>query len=194
MSLKNLGLLALFPTLVLAGPQQQFFAALGAQCGKAFEARVVESEAADQDWREARIVMHVRDCSDSELRIPLQVGENRSRIWVLRKTSDGLELKHDHRHQDGSEDRLSQYGGHTVESGSAGRQAFPADAHSQALFKAQGLDAAVANTWILEIEPGKHFSYGLSRPGRRFRMEFDLTRPVAPPPPAWDQASGVSLY
>ena len=36
----------------------------------------------------------------SELRMPFQVGENKSRTWVLSKTKNGLQLKHDHRHDD----------------------------------------------------------------------------------------------
>jgi hypothetical protein len=39
----------------------------------------------------------------------------------------------------------------------------------------------------MEIEPGERFVYELARPGtaRLFRVEFDLTTPVAEPPPPW---------
>jgi len=37
------------------------------------------------------------------------------------------QLKHEHRHQDGSEDKVSQYGGVTKNSGSPKLQFFPAD-------------------------------------------------------------------
>ena len=47
----------------------------------------------------------------SELRMPFQVGENKSRTWVLSKTKNGLQLKHDHRHDDGSMDSITNYGG-----------------------------------------------------------------------------------
>ena len=68
---------------------------------------------------------------------------------------------------------------------SAERQAFPVDAESIAMFRRGGLNASVENTWAMEVHP-KAFVYELSRPnGRLFRVEFDLTRPVAPPPTPW---------
>jgi hypothetical protein len=34
----------------------------------------------------------------------------------------------------------------------------------------------------MEVEAGRLFAYELRRPGRFFRVEFDLARPAAPPP------------
>jgi hypothetical protein len=50
--------------------------------------------------------------------------------------------------------------------------------------------AAVTNVWTMEVIPGERFAYALRREGtdRRFRVEFDLTRPVAPPPAPWGHA------
>jgi hypothetical protein len=74
------------------------------------------------------------------------------------------------------------YGGDTAAPGTAGRQAFPVDAESRALFTRENRAASLNNTWALEVEPGRLFVYELSRPGGRlFRVEFDLTRPVPPP-------------
>jgi hypothetical protein len=85
------------------------------------------------------------------------------------------------------------YGGDSVDAGTARRQAFPVDAESIANFKANGLDASLQNTWAIEIEPGRRFVYELSRPsGRLFRVEFDLSRPVAPPPPPWGAEAAAS--
>ncbi len=188
----SLALTALaFPLLAAEPPppQQAFFDNLKALCGQSFQAQVSQSDPGDKAWRDASIVVQVRDCSDTQLKLPLHVGADRSRVWVLTKTASGLELKHDHRHQDGSEDKLSQYGGHTREPGSAGQQDFPADDFSKALFLAQGLEAATANVWTLTLAPGKRLGYALNRPGRAFAMSFDLEKPVATPPPAWDQSS-----
>jgi hypothetical protein len=55
--------------------------------------------------------MHVRTCSENALRIPFHVGDDHSRTWVITRTENGLRLKHDHRHEDGSEDAVTQYGG-----------------------------------------------------------------------------------
>jgi hypothetical protein len=168
-------------------PQSAFFASLGALCGRAYEGRVVTDDAADRDMAGQRLVMHVRDCSDDVVRIPFHVGENRSRTWVITRTQAGLRLKHDHRHQDGSEDVLTQYGGDTVGTGTAERQEFPVDRFSKDLFNRQNAAVSTTNVWAMEVRPGRVFAYELRRPGRYFRVEFDLTRPVAPPPPPWGQ-------
>ena len=166
-------------------PQAAFFASLRALCGQAFEGRVTTSDAADRAIAASRLVMHVRSCSRDEIRIPFQVGEDRSRTWVVTRTGAGLRLKHVHRHADGSLDPLTDYGGDTAQPGTPMRQEFPADAHSRQLFAARGTPQSAANVWAMEIEPRRRFAYELRRPGRHFRVEFDVGRPVAPPPPPW---------
>lgn len=132
--------------------------------------------------------MHVRECSGSEIRIPFHVGTDRSRTWVITRTADGVRLKHDHRHQDGSSDRLTMYGGDSHGRGTRLRQEFPTDAESIALFTAQGRSVSNSNVWAMEVGDGL-FAYELRRPPgpseRFFRIEFDLTRPIAPPPSPW---------
>lgn len=169
-----------------APPANAFFTNLSALCGKAFEGRVTSPAVeADARMRSERLVMHVRECSPASIRIPFQVGADRSRTWVVTRTGSGLRLKHDHRHEDGSEDALTQYGGDTATPGTATRQAFPADAFSKALFVRQNIPQSVPNVWAMELHPRRMFAYELRRPGRFFRVEFDLARPVAPPPPPW---------
>ena len=162
-------------------PQDRFFAALSALCGKAFEGRVASPAVeADRDFAGKRLVMHVRDCSKDEIRIPFHVGEDRSRTWVVTRTATGLRLKHDHRHEDGSEDALSRYGGDTVAAGTAERQEFPADAYSKQLFVRENRAVSATNVWAMEVHSADMFAYELRRPGRFFRVEFDLGRPVQP--------------
>ena len=60
-----------------------FEAAISPLCGKAFEVRIVTTDAADDDWRAQRVVMHVRTCDARFITIPLHVGEDHSRTWVL---------------------------------------------------------------------------------------------------------------
>ena len=166
-------------------PRDRFFGALASLCGKAFEGRIASPPVeADSAFAGKRLVMHVRACSNEEIRIPFHVGEDRSRTWVVTRTGAGLRLKHDHRHSDGSEDKLTQYGGDTVGEGTAGRQEFPADTFSKSLFSPENIPASTANVWAMAAD-GRLFAYELRRPGRFFRVEFDLSRPVAPPPPPW---------
>ena len=166
-------------------PRERFFRGLASLCGRAFEGRIASPEvAADSAFAGKRLVMHVRGCTRDEIRIPFHVGEDRSRTWVVTRAGAGLRLKHDHRHSDGSEDKLTQYGGDTIGEGSAQRQEFPADAFSKALFVRENIPVSIANVWAMEVNAST-FAYELRRPGRYFRVEFDLARPVAPPPAPW---------
>jgi hypothetical protein len=179
-----------------AHPADAFLAALAQYCGQAFAGRVVVDVPATggpDPFATGPLVMHVRGCDDPAqgLRVPFHVGADRSRTWVLARTAQGLHLAHDHRHADGTPDVLTLYGGTSTAPGSARRQEFPVDAYSIDLFMREGSAASTTNTWAMELEPGHRFVYELSRPGGRlFRVEFDLTAPVAPPPPPWGDASG----
>eukprot|EP01030_Chromulinospumella_sphaerica_P016792 gene16792-16607_t len=157
-------------------PQDLFYLRLEALCGKRFEGRVVSTDPADKDFAGKRLVMGVVQCSHPEVRIPFAVGEDHSRTWVI-TYANGFRLKHDHRHADGKEDVLSQYGGDTTSAGTATRQEFPADAFSKTLFQERGNPASVTNVWAVEVTD-KVFVYELRRPSRHFRVEFDLTKPL----------------
>jgi hypothetical protein len=159
-------------------PADAFVARLNTLCGQTFEGKVVTDDPLDADFASQRLVMTVRDCSAAEVRIPFHVGEDKSRTWIVTRTDTGLRLKHDHRHEDGTEDLLSQYGGDTSDAGTAGRQEFPADAFSKDLFEREGNPASVDNVWAMEAND-QVFAYELRRPERFFRVEFDLAAPVA---------------
>jgi hypothetical protein len=163
----------------VATPQDIFFGYVSDLCGRSFEGRVVSADPADADFRGKRLIMTVADCSTDEIRIPFAVGEDRSRTWVLTDAGDTLKLRHDHRHADGTEDRLSQYGGETISAGSDNRQEFPVDAFSKALFTREDRAISNTNTWAMEVHPGQVFAYELRRENRHFRVEFDLARPIA---------------
>ena len=166
--------------------QDLFFQRLSSLCGKAFEGRIASPPVeADAAFAGKRLVMHVRNCSANAIRIPFHVGEDRSRTWVVTRTGAGLRLKHDHRHEDGSEDKLTQYGGDTLGEGTAARQEFPTDAFTKDLFVRENIPQSLPNVWAMEVHPARMFAYELRRPGRFFRVEFDLTTPVTPPPPPW---------
>lgn len=165
-----------------ASPQETFFARLAALCGKSFAGRVVTTDPADAAFAGKALVMRVSTCGAYEIRIPFHVGEDRSRTWVVSRVNTGLRLKHDHRHADGIEDAVSQYGGDTTTPGTASRQEFPADRFSKELFIREDRAVSVTNVWAMEVEPGRIFAYELRRPDRHFRVEFDLTSPVSPPP------------
>ena len=181
-------------------PQAQFMAILASHCGKAFEGRLVSEDEVDADFVMADMVMHVRECSDERITVPFHVktGDewDRSRTWVFTRTDDGLRLKHDHRHKDGSSYALTMYGGDTAEDGTPTAQSFPVDEESIALFKREAIPDSITNVWTVEVDPADApeptFAYQLKRTveggapePRLFRVEFDLSQEVEAPPPAW---------
>ncbi|MDX5419495.1 MAG: hypothetical protein LPK09_09775 [Hymenobacteraceae bacterium] len=155
--------------------QQVFFSELSKLCGTSFRG-VTVFPADDKDpFAGKELTMHVQACSDTTIRIPFHVGEDKSRTWVIRKMEKGLQLKHDHRHEDGTPDEITMYGGIALSSDNASEMRFPADAHT-----AQLIPAASTNEWTLLLSPdGKTFSYILKRDNQlRFRADFDLTKPL----------------
>lgn len=172
--------------LIFPAPQKdaasQIWHNLQQLCGRAFAGKVVEAPPNDTTFAGKTLVMHVRECTPTVVRVPFHVGEDRSRTWVLTRTASGIRLKHDHRHEDGSEDKLTQYGGESRRADVATRLEFPADAQT-----IEVIPEAKTNVWTVELEPGKLFVYALRREGtdRRFRIEFDLSRSVTPPPAPW---------
>jgi hypothetical protein len=168
-------------------PGSTFLENVTALCGRAFEGRITANEPAQagDPFDGQRLVMHVRTCEPDRVLIPFHVGDDRSRTWVLSRQGEQLRLKHDHRHEDGTEDELTQYGGDTTSAGTDSRQEFPADEYSIDLFTRTNRAVSNTNVWAMEMHPGRMFAYELRRPGRVFRVEFDLTRAIDPPPAPW---------
>ncbi|MBW8184539.1 hypothetical protein K0625_12740 [Shewanella sp. NR704-98] len=172
------------PAAAITAEQSAFFDSIAAHCGKAYEGTVIGATSADSSFSGKKLVMHVRECSDNELKVPFHVGDDHSRTWVITKTQHGLHLAHDHRHKDGSEDKVTLYGGMTATMGSATEQSFPVDAYSINNFRENGLDVSVTNVWHMYIKP-QEFTYRLTRENRDFRVDFDLSKPVDLPPVPW---------
>ena len=162
--------------------QDEFWSNIEDLCGEAFAGEAVDSPEDEDDFDGEELVMHVRQCYDSEILIPVHVGDDHSRTWILTKGDDFIRLKHDHREEDGTEEEVSQYGGETADAGSATSQSFPADE-----FTAELIPEAASNVWTMEVDPGETFTYILVREetGARFEFKFDLTESVDTPPAPW---------
>lgn len=156
---------------------------LQALCGNAYEGQLIRAPEGDDTFRNKRVVMHVRDCSDDQVRIPLVVDDDRSRTWVLTRREGRVELKHDHRHEDGRPEQMTMYGGTSSNAGSVDTQMFPADEHTREAIPGSGL----RSVWLMEVHPGERFTYAANRVGteRGFQVDFDLTLTVDAPPAPW---------
>ncbi|NYZ62165.1 hypothetical protein [Luteimonas deserti] len=165
-----------------AGDMHDWWQRLQSLCGRAFPGALVRAPEDDTTFRDVPLVMHVRQCSADRVRIPLVVGDDRSRTWVLTRTAAGIELRHDHRQRDGHPDAVTPYGGSTSNPGSAETQMFPADAATRDI-----PDSGQRSVWLMEIHPGTRFVYAANRVGtlRGFRMDFDLAHPVPAPDAPW---------
>jgi hypothetical protein len=162
--------------------QDVFWGSIQQLCGKSYKGAVVAAPANDTSFRGKELVMHVRSCAPDVILIPFHAGEDHSRTWVLTKTKERITLKHDHRHKDGTRDSITQYGGHTSNSGSTTSQFFPADQQTINI-----IPAAAGNVWWIEMVPGKYFTYNLRRLGteRFFSIRFDLSATVENPVAPW---------
>lgn len=159
-----------------------FWTELRKLCGKAYAGTLASAPENDADFKGKELVMHVRACEKNQVRIPFFVGADKSRTWVLTKRNERLLLKHDHRHADGTPDKVTMYGGSTTNSGAPTRQTFPADQQTVDV-----LPAAASNVWWIELVPGESFTYNLRRMGteRFFSIKFDLRREVKTPAAPW---------
>ncbi len=166
-------------TSVPEKPANQFFNTLSSLCGKSFAGKLVAGDDSDASFKTADMRAHARECSANEIRIAFDVGEDRSRTWIISKTASGLRLKHRHMLKDGTEDPVSQYGGDTIDAGTMLRQQFPADSYSKEMFTREGRTVSNSNVWAFEIKLGATLTYELARPNRLFRVEFDLTKPIS---------------
>ncbi len=146
-------------------------------CGKAFVGELTtDVPTPSPSFAGKKVVMKVAKCSPNKIEIPLFVGDDLSRTWVLENTENGLHFYHIHRHEDGKEDSVSRYGGYASEQYQEVAH-FPADKVTKAMFAKQGLPDSIDNTWQMYLYPTK-FSYRLVRPFRIFQVDFDLTKPI----------------
>ena len=151
--------------------QKAFFNNLKKFCGQRFEGVTDFPQNPDHPMVGKKLVMSVGPCTETEIRVPFQVGDDKSRTWILTFGVRGLLFKHDHRHPDGTPDQVTNYGGWGDDRGTAHKQNFPADPDTVKL-----IPEAATNVWTLEINPDKQqFMYYLERHSQpRYRAYFDL--------------------
>lgn len=159
---------------------REFWKNLKDLSGKAFEGQLVSAPAND-DFAGKKLVMHVLSADDETILIPFNVGDDRSRTWILKYKDGNIELKHDHRHEDGSNDKVTMYGGTSTNTGMPNMQVFPADQETVSV-----IPAAFSNAWWITVD-STAYTYNLRRLGsdRVFTVSFDLTKEVEIPKPSW---------
>lgn len=156
------------------GKEKEFISNLRQFCGKSYTGKTVFPEAEKDPFKGQELKIFFEYCSETTIRIPFHVGEDKSRTWVLTLDEKGLLLKHDHRHEDGTPDEITMYGGYAKAGSNALEQYFPADEYTANL-----IPVAATNEWTLMLSKDKKtLSYILKRDDKmRFRADFDLSKP-----------------
>ncbi len=158
------------PALAQAEPARPaFFANLGKLCGATFEGESVFPRDPADSFAGKKLVATIASCNEREIRVPFLVGADRSRTWIIQHKAAGLSLQHDHRHEDGTPDAQTMYGGLADDNGTPHAQSFRADAYTAKL-----IPAASTNVWTITLAPdGSTLTYYLERDGKpRFKAEL----------------------
>ncbi|KKO44872.1 hypothetical protein WG68_13670 [Arsukibacterium ikkense] len=175
------------PSLLFAAEpaSAEFWQNLAQHCGQAYAGKrvIARDDRPDMLQGDETLVVHFRHCSDKLLALPFHIGNtdgswDRSRTWRFTRQSAQLELRHDHRLANGEPDQSNtMYGGVSIGDGSANQQRF--------LFTERKSGAGEDLGWQIEIVPGERYTYGTFMGDRwSWRVDFDLTKPLAELPPA----------
>lgn len=157
-----LALLALVIPAEAADSRAEFFKTLRKLCGARYEGAMTFPADGRDDFAGKLLVANIASCKGDIVRVPFLVGSDSSRTWVFTRDGRELELKHDHRHADGTPDSVTMYGGMASAKGTRYRQSFPADAHTAAL-----IPPAATNVWHLSLSKDLDtLTYHLERDAR----------------------------
>ena len=129
------------------------------------------------------LIVHFRECSDDVLKVPFHIRKldgtwDRSRTWNFMRTESGLEIRHDHRKPDGTDDEVTWYGGPSHGEPGSNQMEFISHERTAETGQYRG--------WRIIIEPNERYTYGTFRDGEwSWRIDFDLSKPVDTPPAPW---------
>lgn len=139
--------------------QDKFFNNMSGMCGKSFSGYSTFPKDPEHDFAGKLLVAKFISCEKNQIRIKFDVGSDQSRTWVITKSSKGLLLKHDHRHEDGTPDKITNYGGWASDRGTPWMQHFMADGETAKL-----IPEASTNVWMLYYNPQTEtLTYDLKR-------------------------------
>lgn len=178
-------------------PQAQFFYELGQLCGGTYQGeRIVERGDRDDLLRGSeQLLVHFTDCRADRIHAAFHIGADegqgdwdRSRTWIYTAHGERLELRHDHRLEDGSEDTdNTMYGGYTQREG----QALDSTLIQRFVFTEREGPEGEELGWQVELEPGVRYTYGTYQGDTwTWRVDFDLGQTVDAPPAAWGHEGG----
>jgi hypothetical protein len=159
----------------ISGAEAAFIKNLASLCGKSFRGQETYMQPGRESWADKDFVMHVTVCEEDKVHIPFHLSDDHSRTWMFIVENDRLRFRHDHRHEDGTPEDLTLYGGYADGTGNAYRQHFPADEYTVDLL----VDTLQRQWNVVLSEDMSNFSYQLQYKGEIvFQADFDLTNPI----------------
>lgn len=164
-------ILSLTPSVKADDSGFNLYESLKQRCSKSYFGKTVFPDDPKHPFAGKLLKMTISSCTQTEIKIPFQVGEDKSRTWILSKTEKGLLFKHDHRHKDGTPDEVTMYGGYAKSNNGKNQISFPADEYT-----AQLIPAATTNVWTLSLDQeNKTLTYYLERHNKpRYKAVFKL--------------------
>ena len=147
--------------------QEEFFANMFELCGETFSGEATFPEDDSQELVGENLVATIQTCTEEEIQIALAADGDQSRTWVIKRTDEGLRLRHDHINSEGTPSDTTGYGGYATDEGTSTQQYFAADDST-----AQMIPEAATNVWMMKLDDNK-LTYYLERNGEpRFRAEL----------------------
>ncbi len=163
----------------LADPvEKAFFNHLAQYYGQSFRGKQDFMAEGRESWEHMDFVMHVTALEDDRIYVPFHLDDDHSRTWMFLVEEGRLRFRHDHRHEDGTPEDITMYGGYGSGRGTAMKQDFPADEYTCGL-----IPTSCHAVWRVELsENPRTYSYMLfSHDELLFRGVFDLENPISNP-------------
>ncbi len=159
----------------LSQEQKAFLDHLRDLCGQSFPGEQTYIAEGRESWEDLDFTMRVSKCEEDEVHVDFHMNGDESRTWLFLVEDEGLRLRHDHRHPDGTPEEITLYGGYSDGLGTQFVQNFPADDYT-----CEMLPASCHAVWGVEFSHDlSTFSYVLAHEGDKvFRADFDLTEPL----------------
>ncbi len=148
-----------------------FYRSLESMQGRRIAGQTIYPESKSALFAEQPIFLEVINCTKSEMRIPIYIGEKVYRTLIVERTPTGFFLKHENRKVDGRAHQINLYGGHTKGNGTAYMQFFPADTYTKNL-----MSLSAPSVWTLAFSSDySTFSYLVESNGKlEMQIDFNL--------------------
>jgi len=155
--------------------EMAFWNNLKSLCGNSYDGEQTYMQEGRESWAHYDFKMHVTVCEDDRIHIPFHLSDDHSRTWMFLIEDGRLRFRHDHRHEDGTPEDKTLYGGYSDGTGTAFVQYFPADDYTIEL-----LQDTLGRKWAIVLnEELTTMKYQLwYHDAVVFEGAFDIANPV----------------